>query len=38
MQMKEAKQARLAVVGALAVLILGGLLVAMSGWVEICAG
>jgi len=34
MQMNEAKRARLAVVGALAVLVLGGLLVAMSGWVR----
>lgn len=34
MQIREAKQARLAVVGALAVLVLGGLSVAMSGWVR----
>jgi outer membrane protein assembly factor BamB len=34
MQMKEAKRARLAVVGALAVLIVSGLLIAMSGWVR----
>jgi len=34
MQMKEAKQARLAVVGALSVLVLGGLLLAMSRWVR----
>ncbi len=33
-QMKEARQARLAVVGALAVLVLGGLFVAMTGWVR----
>jgi outer membrane protein assembly factor BamB len=34
MQMKEAKRARLAVVGAMAVLTVGGLLIAMSGWVR----
>ena len=34
MQMKEAKRARLAVIGALAVLVTGGVLVAMSGWVR----
>jgi len=34
MQMQEAKQARLAVVGALAVLVLSGLLLAMSRWVR----
>lgn len=33
-QMKEAKQARLAVAGGLAVLVLGGLLFGMTGWVR----
>lgn len=34
MQVQEAEQARLAVVGALAILVVGGLLVALSGWVR----
>jgi outer membrane protein assembly factor BamB len=34
MQMKEARRSRLAVAGGLAVLVLGGLLVAMTGWVR----